>query len=492
MKQGRKLSGKKREEAERLGIATQMEGGEDLLADLEGLRAKFEMVGSYPDLVAQAQLYDGKTEVDPVGQLLEQQRAQREREQGLKELDAEAYLRAKQAEAVPELSFSVTQEMEDIEAAAEKDGTFMTAPNGKPTNLTERQWLQVRTKAFKEWFGDWEKVARFRSAIDKLRSMDDVCAITGDEFAPDGRKLTDKVTEFWSKEYGGVAKNPILGEVILDTRSVKASIAHGVGRLKSAAFAVVHDVIEQGVLVEIAPNWKGRGDDSYVIAAPVQIGGVSYVCEVVVMKGETRTGFYLHEVQIKEKLLDVFKTGVVTGTSGAPQSILLDVWNRVKEIEENCSKVVDENGEPLVVYHGSPTGGFTIFRNESYFSPFMWYAEKYKHPSASSNRSSRDVGTPMLYEVFLNIRKPFDTRNAAEKKIFETDFFRKWGNGAPLSERGLPDWTDASDLLEFIEENELDYDGLILDEGGYPDGNGSVILRGHSFVPVTPNQIRHR
>lgn len=36
------------------------------------------------------------------------------------------------------------------------DGTFMKAPNGKPTNLTERQWLQVRTKAFKKWFGDWE------------------------------------------------------------------------------------------------------------------------------------------------------------------------------------------------------------------------------------------------------------------------------------------------------------------------------------------------
>lgn len=77
------------------------------------------------------------------------------------------------------------------------------------------------------------------------------------------------------------------------------------------------------------------------------------MCEVVVMKGETRTGFYLHEVQIKKKLLDVFKTGVVTGTSGASKSTLLNVWQRVKQIEENCSKVVDENGEPLVVYHGS-------------------------------------------------------------------------------------------------------------------------------------------
>ena len=188
----------------------------------------------------------------------------------------------------------------------------------------------------------------------------------------------------------------------------------------------------------------------------------------------------------------MFKTATEGSTRQASRGILALRDAEVNTIWKNVSKVVEENGEPLVVYHGSPTGGFTIFRNESYFSPFMWYAEKYKHPSASSNRSSRDVGTPMLYEVFLNIRKPFDTRNAAEKKIFETDFFRKWGNGAPLSERGLPDWTDASDLLEFIEENELDYDGLILDEGGYPDGNGSVILRGHSFVPVTPNQIRHR
>ena len=46
--------------------------------------------------------------------------------------------------------------MQTIKEQAIADGTFMKAPNGKPTNLTERQWLQVRTKAFKEWFGDWE------------------------------------------------------------------------------------------------------------------------------------------------------------------------------------------------------------------------------------------------------------------------------------------------------------------------------------------------
>lgn len=32
----------------------------------------------------------------------------------------------------------------------------LLAPNGKVSNLTEKQYAQVRTKAFKEWFGDWE------------------------------------------------------------------------------------------------------------------------------------------------------------------------------------------------------------------------------------------------------------------------------------------------------------------------------------------------
>mgnify|MGYP002520688144 CR=1 FL=1 len=49
-----------------------------------------------------------------------------------------------------------SEELQAIKKKAIADGTFMKAPNGKTTNLTERQWLQVRSKAFKEWFGDWE------------------------------------------------------------------------------------------------------------------------------------------------------------------------------------------------------------------------------------------------------------------------------------------------------------------------------------------------
>lgn len=50
----------------------------------------------------------------------------------------------------------VEKEKASIKKKAVADGTFMKAPNGKDTNLTEDQWLSVRTAAFKNWFGDWE------------------------------------------------------------------------------------------------------------------------------------------------------------------------------------------------------------------------------------------------------------------------------------------------------------------------------------------------
>jgi len=50
-----------------------------------------------------------------------------------------------------------------------EDGTakegWLKAPNGKSTNLTENQWLMVRTENFKNWFGDWENNSDSASKI---------------------------------------------------------------------------------------------------------------------------------------------------------------------------------------------------------------------------------------------------------------------------------------------------------------------------------------
>lgn len=155
------------------------------------------------------------------------------------------------------------------------------------------------------------------------------------------------------------------------------------------------------------------------------------------------------------------------------------------------SKVRDENGNLLVMYHGTPYGGFSQFRPGTYFTQKEWLAETYHSPSASSIRGKYDPATnPMTYAVYLDMRKPFDTRNAKERRIFEKEYYQQYGMGTPLMESGLPDWFDGSDLMEFIEEKGYDYDGLILDEGGMGGYGEEVISRGLSYVIFDPAQAK--
>lgn len=149
------------------------------------------------------------------------------------------------------------------------------------------------------------------------------------------------------------------------------------------------------------------------------------------------------------------------------------------------TRAVDSKGRLLKVYHGTPNGNFTVFRTDyggAYFTTSETYAKRYARAHTSPDAR--------ILECYLNIKKPFDTRQAAERKIFEEEFYGQWGNGAPLSESGLPDWTDGDDLIEFIADKGYDYDGLILDEGGDGGYGEAVSLRGESYVIFKPEQAK--
>lgn len=155
------------------------------------------------------------------------------------------------------------------------------------------------------------------------------------------------------------------------------------------------------------------------------------------------------------------------------------------------SKVRDEDGRLKVMYHGTPYGGFTVFREGTYFTDNPQYAEVYHTPTASSIRGRYDpVTLPMTYAVYLNIKKPFDTRNEDAREIFYREYYRQYGMGTDLQESGLPDWLDAEDLREFLEENEYDYDGLIVDEGGTVGYDDEVRKRGLAYIAFHPEQIK--
>lgn len=146
----------------------------------------------------------------------------------------------------------------------------------------------------------------------------------------------------------------------------------------------------------------------------------------------------------------------------------------------------------MVMYHGTPYGGFTEFRNGSYFTEHKSLAEVFHSPSASSIRGRYDKATsPLTYSVYLNIEKPFDTRRAKERRIFNNEYYMHYGTGTALMDSGLPDWLDGMDLMEFLEEKGYGYDGLILDEGGTGGYGEEVRSRGLSYVVFSPEQVKN-
>ena len=155
------------------------------------------------------------------------------------------------------------------------------------------------------------------------------------------------------------------------------------------------------------------------------------------------------------------------------------------------SKVRDVDGNLKVMYHGSPNADFTVFKSGTYFTELKWYADRYQSQGASSLGYKKTANNPDTYAVYLNIKKPFDTRNKAERKIFYNEYYQQWGTGTDLMESGLPDWLDGQDLQEFLEEKGYDYDGLILDEGGTGGYGEEVKSRGLSYVVFSPEQVKN-
>ena len=64
--------------------------------------------------------------------------------------------RHKWSNAPVKQSVLTEEEQRILKSAPRNSKGQLLAPNGKVSNLTEKQYAQVRTKAFKEWFGDWE------------------------------------------------------------------------------------------------------------------------------------------------------------------------------------------------------------------------------------------------------------------------------------------------------------------------------------------------
>ena len=166
------------------------------------------------------------------------------------------------------------------------------------------------------------------------------------------------------------------------------------------------------------------------------------------------------------------------------------------------SKVRDENGNLMKMYHGSTNGHITEFQPGTYFTKNKEYADGYQSESASSLTPSayKTIKDPKTYEVYVNAKNPFTLKDNTARDIYFNEYING-GNSFMFSPDSLDadtiksmrevDWTDGEDFREWLSENHPEYDSLYLDEGGDGGYGEKTIDRGVSLVMTKPEQIKY-
>lgn len=125
--------------------------------------------------------------------------------------------------------------------------------------------------------------------------------------APQGFKALREWAAALFEKAGGKAVNPDAGEILLNERSVRDSIAHGMNPFKAEAFAAIPDVISQGVVIHEGVNPENGARYVY-ISAPVEIEGKDDVVTLLARNTGNGSQMYLHSVATKESILNASDT----------------------------------------------------------------------------------------------------------------------------------------------------------------------------------------
>ena len=358
------------------------------------------------------------------------------------------------------------EEYREVERRYKGTDQWMKAPNGKPTNLTERQWVQVRTPSFIKWFGDWLKAFKINNLI-RSKALDISSYKTTAENAKEVYKAIGSVTNE-DTNMNVAFVNKALGKIIRH----KGYDPRLIGALKELfASAILMNEEKPDFTTPRADGSIHKQKNNIIsfthFINKVEIDGKSYFVRYTVQNLRTRKPDGIHEFH-SQQLTDIkiSNADIVSALflQANPPAVASDLKlaSFLKEVND-CSKVVDENGEPLVVYHGAKHPFFDTFNmgkseeerayenvpeNTAWFTSSKEVAKTY---SANGSFESPIYQKPFeedydfyddeggfygaTYSVFLNIRNPytFDFKNTSFRgfatRESKVEYLTKKGKG---------------------------------------------------------------
>ena len=202
------------------------------------------------------------------------------------------------------------------------------------------------------------------------------------------------------------------------SKKIEKSIVEKAWQLKSGKW---HDYDDSGKVVEVsAPTGEKKTSESSPSKLKTKQNESKKV-SVLDLKPEERKEKTL-TAEEKQKVIksEQFKSWFgdwENNSEGASK-----VVNKDNEPQENyhISKVADKDGNPITVYHGTATGGYEEFSKDHiakdslygagfYFTEDKEIADEYRQKD--KDKAELEKNKEKTYEVFLNIKKPFDVDN---------------------------------------------------------------------------------
>ena len=287
---------------------------------------------------------------------------------------------------------SFESQYKSILAKAPRDAEGnLLAPNGKKSNLTERQYAQVRTKAFKDWFGDWENANK-----ENPYSKDISIGSPEADFSNvDSTGTGVLIPIFLNGEY--------IGETGLDN----ALYHKDKGMSIKGKYMEMPSVGGSNITIEKEYRGKGYGKATYFELAKLAANN-GKILRSAPDKSRTPASTRVWESLVRD---------------GYAKRVN-DRYEIINSTLNNASKVVDENGEPLVVYHGSAKqfnafkldkiGSMSGDKSGFYFTNKRKIAKDYYSKETGSALGNLKllfhIGNEYkssVYDVFLNSKNPY-------------------------------------------------------------------------------------
>ena len=178
--------------------------------------------------------------------------------------------------------------MDNLRAAKENAAALKTE------SAAEKQGVRFRLHEGKDSLEE-----QMNKNINELEKMHIVATVNGDEvaFGKNNSESIENIEKFFDS-IGNKAIREGFGTVELLRKGARATVRHGNSAAKQAAVAAIPAVIREGKQIGYEQNWQGRGYDTYVFAAPVEINGIKLYQSVIVNSylHDNRRAFYVHEV----------------------------------------------------------------------------------------------------------------------------------------------------------------------------------------------------